>query len=358
MNSSGIPLPEALAGARTEAETFLDGLARDARLVVLCHNDADGLTAGAIFGRALPRLGFTGVEVVPSLRGESAFSDEARTRLLQLRPEALIVTDLGVHQFGVLSDLPTLYVDHHRPSGMPTGAVVISGYEWDPIPNASWMALELLRSVADVEELGWIAAVGTLSDLGDRAPWPELAALKKRYTAKWLRESVSLINAARRAAEFDVVTPLRMLMTADHPREVSENRELGADRLHRYRAEVNADLQRARRKAPVFSRSEPFALVMLHSPCQIHPLIAQQWRGRLKNHAVIAANTGFLPDVVAFSIRTARADLKLPAILQAIDLGEFSGRYGQGHDQASGGHLPPDAFERLLGELGFPSSVL
>ena len=345
-------MPDALAAARTEIAGFLNELARDTRLVVFCHNDPDGLAAGAVFGRALPRMGFTGVEVVPSLRGESAFSDEARARLLRLRPEALIVTDLGVHHFGVLPGLPTLYVDHHRPSG----ATVISGYGWDPIPNASWMALELLRSLADVEDLGWIAAIGTLGDLGDRAPWPELAALKKRYTAKWLREAVSLINAARRAAEFDVETPLQMLLTTDHPREVSQNSELGADRLHAYRAEVNQELQRARRQPPVFSRSHPFALVRLDSPCQIHPLIAQQWRGRLKDHAVIAANPGFLPDVVAFSIRTARADLNLPAILQAIDLGEFNGRFGQGHDQASGGHLPPDAFERLLQELGFPNA--
>jgi single-stranded-DNA-specific exonuclease len=93
--------------------------------------------------------------------------------------------------------------------------------------------------------------------------------------------------------------------------------------------------------------------VTIDSPVQIHPLIAQQWRGRLPKHAVIAANVGFMPGVVAFSARTSRPDLRLPELLRAVDLGEDNGRFGYGHDQASGGQLPPEAFARLLVGLGF-----
>lgn len=358
MTEPDIPLEVGLADARERFATFLAGVPRDARMVVFCHYDADGLAAGALLGRALPRLGLERVEVVPSLRGESAFSDEARSRLRARDAEALIVTDLGVHRYGVLPDVPTLFVDHHRPSGEPAGAVVISGYGWGPIPNSAWMAFELLRTLVDVEDLAWLAAVGTLSDLGDGAPWPELKDIKKRFTARWLKEAVVLINAARRAGKFDIHTPMRLLMEVEHPRAVSEDVSRGADRLHAYRQEVNAELQKARRQAPRFSTSGPFALIRLHSRCQIHPLIAQQWRGRLRDHAVIAANSGYLPDVVAFSMRTARADLNLPELLQAIELGEFNGRFGQGHDQASGGHLPSELFEVLLEKLGFPPSAL
>ena len=69
---------------------------------------------------------------------------------------------------------------------------------------------------------------------------------------------------------------------------------------------------------------------------------------------MIAANTGYVADGVAFSMRTSRADVSLPALLQSIDLGgDFGGRFGHGHDQASGGHLPADAFALLLERLGF-----
>jgi single-stranded-DNA-specific exonuclease len=355
------PFDAALAGAQSDARRWLDALPRAARVVVFCHFDADGLAAGAVAGRALPRLGFTDVRVVPSGKGESAFGEAARARLTALRPDALVVTDLGVNAAGVLPGVPTLYVDHHQPSGAPEApAVVASGYAWDPVPNSSWLMWELLAPLAEaagapVDDLLWVAAVGTVSDLGEKAPWPRLADVRKRYTAKWLKEAVSLVNAARRASAFDVDTPLGLLMTADHPRAVSEDEAAGAARLRAYRAEVNAALAEARKRAPVFATgASPWALVPAPSPCQIHPLIAQQWRGRLPKHAVMGANARYVPDLVAFSCRTSRRELDLPALLRgAVDLGPWNAHFGNGHDHASGGHLPPAEFGRLLAALGF-----
>jgi single-stranded-DNA-specific exonuclease len=344
----------ALAEARGAVAAFLGGLDPAARVVVFCHFDADGLTAGALFGRGLARVGFSDVRVVSSERGESAFSEAARARLTAHAPAALVVTDLGVRAEGVLPGVPTLYVDHHFPEGEPPGAMVVSGYAWDPIPNSAWLAYELLAPLADLSDLGWLAAVGTIGDLGERAPWPLLGAVKKRYTAKWLKEAVSLVNAARRSSVFDVATPLGLLMRADHPRALSEDDAGGAGLLREYREEVRAALAEARRRAPLFSESGPLALVPLDSACQVHPLIAQQWRGRLPGHAVIAANRGYLPGKVAFSARTARADLHLPRLLRAVDLGaEANAQFGHGHDQASGGHLTPADFNRLVAALGF-----
>ena len=355
------PLDAALPAAQRDARRFFEALPRAARVVVFCHFDADGLAAGAVAGRTLPRLGLTDVTVVPSGRGESAFGDAARTRLAAMRPDALVVTDLGVKAAGVLPGVPTLYVDHHQPDGVPNdGAVVASGYAWDPVPTSAWLMWELLAPLAAdagaaIDDLLWVAAVGTLSDLGDKAPWDRLPAVRKQHTAKWLKEAVSLVNAARRASAFDVGTPLGMLLAADGPRAVSEDDAAGADRLRAYRAEVNAALAEARKRAPLFaSGGSPWALVPVASPCQIHPLIAQQWRGRLPRHAVMGANAAYLPGVVAFSSRTSRRDLNLPRLLRgALDLGPLNADFGNGHDQASGGHLPPEPFDRLLAALGF-----
>jgi single-stranded-DNA-specific exonuclease len=348
-----IPLESALPAARERTRAFLDALPRTARIVVFCHFDADGLGAGAVFGRALPRMGFEDVRVVPSGRGENAFTDAARERLRALEPDALVVTDLGVNREGVLEGVPTLYVDHHRPDGEPEGAAVVLGYGWEPIPASAWLAYEILRPLAEIGDLSWIAAVGTMSDLGDRAPWDELPALRKQWTAKWLREAVSAVNAARRASAFDIQTPLDLLMTATHPREIAEGDGEAVVRLREYRAEVQAELAVARKRAPLFSATQPWALVPLDSPCQIHPLIAQQWRGRLADRAVIAANRGYLPDIVAFSARTARRDLVLPELLRAVDIGPVGPEFGRGHDQASGGQLPVAQFNRLVDALGF-----
>jgi single-stranded-DNA-specific exonuclease len=352
-----IPLVEALPEAQATTATFLDAVGRDERIVVFCHFDADGLAAGALLARGLARLGFTAVTVLPSDRGESAFGDGARARLAALRPEALIVTDLGVHRAGVLSDVRTLYIDHHMPEGAPPDTVVISGYGWQPIPCSAWLAYELLALLAPLDDLAWIAAVGILSDLGDQAPWPLLAEAKRRFGATALKEAVALVNAARRAPAFDIATPLVLLLHADGPKALASDEARGAGRLHAYRAEVSAALKEARRAAPRFAVGQPWALVRFASPCQVHPLIAQQWRGRLPGYVVLAANDGYLPGVVAFSARTQRPDLNVPQLLQAVDLGALNGTFGHGHAAASGGHLLPEAFDALLGALRFPPAA-
>ena len=366
-----IPLEDAFPEAVRTTKQWLGAVPSGGRVVVFCHFDADGLAAGALFGRALPLLGVPDVTVVPSGRSESAFSDEARQRLRALSPDALVVTDLGVNERGTLegAGVPTLYVDHHRPSGAPAGAHVVSAYDWDPIPCSAWLAYGLLEAVApdvdELRELDWVAAVGVISDLGEKAPWPLLADAKRRHTAKWLKEAVALVNAARRAPTFDAQTALDALLTYDDPKSLATDDTAAADRLRQAREAVKAELAEARKAAPVFSERDAdvpegvappdlrFALVTVDSAAQVHPLIAQQWRGRLKGYPVICANVGYLDGLVAFSTRSSRTDVRLPEVYQAIDTPGWNGRWGHGHDQASGGHLPPDVFNRVLDALGF-----
>ena len=369
-----MPLPLPLADAFPEAvRTFKQWLGvapRDGRCVVLCHFDADGLAAGALFGRGLPLLGFTDVVVVPSGRDESAFSDGARARLRERAPASLIVTDLGVNEAGTLEndEIPVLYVDHHRPSGAPRGSHVVSGYDWDPIPCSAWLANDLLEAAEpnldEMRQLDWIAAVGVISDLGDKAPWPRLGDAKRRHTAKWLKEATVLTNAARRASSFQAQAALDLLMRVDGPKALAESP--AAEPLRAARREVKEEMAEARRAAPVFSERDAdipegvapdglrFALVRVDSACQVHPLIAQQWRTRLPKYPVICANVGYLDGIVAFSTRAARDDVRLPEIYQSIDTPGWNGKWGHGHDQASGGHLPPDVFNNVLDALGFP----
>ena len=367
---SALPLADAFPEAVRTFKQWLGAAPRDGRCVVLCHFDADGLAAGALFGRGLPLLGLSDVVVVPSGRDESAFSDEARARLRALAPASLVVTDLGVNEAGTLEadGIPVLYVDHHRPSGAPRGAYVISGYDWDPIPCSAWLANDVLEAaepnVDEMRQLDWIAAVGVISDLGDKAPWPRLADAKRRHTATWLKEATVLTNAARRASTFQAQAALDLLMRLDGPKALAHSP--AAEPLRAAREEVKREVAEARKAAPTFSERDAavpadlvpddlrFALVTVDSPCQVHPLVAQQWRGRLRDYPVICANTGYLDGLVAFSTRTARGDVRLPEIYQSIDTPGWNGRWGHGHDQASGGHLPPDVFNDVLDALGFP----
>ena len=351
--------PEFVAPFRT----FLDGIPPNGRVVVFCHFDADGLAAGALFGRGLQRLqpGWQ-VEVLPSGKGENAFLTPAvREKLLALKPDALLVTDLGVHAHGTLEadGVPVLYVDHHIPEGYPpAGSTVLTGYGLDPVPCSAWLAYELVAAETDLTDLRWVAAIGIISDLGDAAPWPPLAETKKQHTAKWLKEAVAMCNAARRAGEFDLALPLRYLMADDNPRGLAQDATLAT-----YRAEVSAALNAARKLPPRFPPkspdASPVALITIDSPCQIHPLIAQQWIQRLPDRVVLCANLGYLADgQVAVAGRTANRDLHIPELLRTAFARTGATpptNFAHGHPQASGGHLSTADFALLLRGLGYES---
>lgn len=339
----------ALPAAQRTLQSFVAGLDRAGPLV-LSHSDADGVCAGAILYIALRRAGFERTELLITGKGEHAYTAGTRRRLETLAPPALLVCDLGCRADPVLPGVPALFIDHHRPLGVPENGVLISSYPWQPVPNSSLLTWWLAAAIADVADLEWVAAMGTLSDLGDDAPFALLPVVRKRYAAKWLREATTLVNAARRSAAHDTETALQAILKARHPRDIADESAPEGARLWAYRREVNAAFAEGKKAAPVFSG--PVALVRVNSPCQIHPLVAQVWRTRLPRYVVIVANEGYLPGWVTFSARSS-GQYNLLDFFRAIDLDLAEGYFGYGHDQASGGSMPVASWNELLRQLGF-----
>ena len=332
---------------RAQFKGVVEGL--PSRVSALFDVDADGLAAAGVFEKVLERAGHPVQTVLPD-RERNAWTPENRRRLSETKPEFTFVLDLGSRSEKVLDGVPACFIDHHRPEGSPEGDTLISGYDWEPIPNTSWMAFELGSAVADVDDLDWIAVIGTLSDLGEKAPWPLIDLAKKKYTAKWLKEATALVNAPRRASDFRPDVALQALREHSSPKELCESNSESAKKLRAAREEVKAAMEEGKKSAPKFAGE--VAIIEVNSPCQIHPLIAQIWRGRLPKFHVIAANTGYMPNRVNFSARSAKGRSVLD-FLKSLDAGEGEGYFGHGHDQASGGSLPPERWEKLKKAMGF-----
>ena len=327
----------------------LDRRDRLSSTVILHDFDADGVTAGVVLQRALERAGFTDVVRVIPTRERDAWAESNRALLAAQQPRALFVLDLGSRD-EPLADAPTCIIDHHRPDGTPPGALLISAYTWEPIPNTSILVYDLCGAIADVSNLDWIAAIGVLSDVGEKAPFPLVDEVRKRHSMKDLKEATALVNAARRASEYRPEVAARALLEHASARELVTSAGEDVAWLRQARAEVQRELAEAKKAAPKFSGN--VALVRVRSRCQVHPVIAQIWRTRLPKYVVIVANDGYLPGRVNFSMRTASA-VNLLDFLRAIDLGEGEGSYARGHDQATGGSLPVARWELLLAKLGF-----
>lgn len=326
---------------------------------VLCHDDADGLSAGAILALAFGRAGRGPVHPRIVGRGEGAWSAPLRAELAALEPGGIVVTDLGVQTGAILPGLPLVLVDHHVPRSLPCSdeATVVTGHADAPVPTSSLLAHACARALigAQADDLAWLAAVGLVGDLGERAAsadFPDvMAPVRKAHTAKALREAVSLVNAPRRSASGDAAPALRLLMRARGPGDIVAGADPDAHALHAARTEVKAALDAARAVPPLFAG--PVALVRCDSPCQIHALVAQSWTHRLRRQVVIGANAGFRAGYVHFAARS----LAVPDLIGFLEarrpaLGPDD-QFAQGHRRATGGQVTVATWNRFAADLGF-----
>lgn len=343
------PSSDARRDARQAMADALAGFKRGKPIVVLGHFDADGLAAIAILVRALRRAELAAEPVVVG-KGGSPWDADIAARLLALDPGGLIVADLGTRTDPVVPGCPTLVIDHHVPIGEPRDAITISGNGLDPEPTTALLAWWAAGALGEPDALLWLAAIGLIGDMATGRGFPELAQAEARWGKTALRDATALINAPRRAAAADTGPALRLLLRADGPKDITKGDDADTAALRAAQAEVRLAVDDARRCPPRIAGD--VALIMLDTPCQVHPLIAQQWHGRLRDKVVIAANRGYRPGWVHFAARSATGR-DLIAFLAGHRPAGADGRYGNGHAQATGGALPLAGWNEFLASLGF-----
>lgn len=349
------PTPN-LEAARAAFEKFLLAIPKTARVVAMHDCDADGIAAGVLWQRGLERLGFSNIARVIPDRERNAWTLVNRARAASTAPEYFFLLDLGSQSRRVVENAPHCLIDHHQPEGAPDGDILISAYRWNPIPNTSWLLWDLLQPLINIDDLDWVSVIGTLSDLGEKAPFDLINTAKKKYTAKYLKEATTLVNAPRRASHYHPEAAATALLNHENPKDFVLSNSSEVLELKTAREEVKAALQEAKKAAPVFSKMHPVALVRVSTPCQVHPLIAQIWRTRLPKYIVIAANDQYLPGRVNFSAR-ASTQFNVLEFLRGFQISDGEGSFGHGHDQASGGSLPVARWNELIQAMGFSREV-
>lgn len=336
---------ESISAARVQLVAL-----RGCRVIVAPHGDVDGLAAGVLVVRALERLGASPIVELPG-KGEHAHSAGMQARLRELRGDALIVLDMGSRRGPIVKGLPTIVIDHHDASEIPDDALYVRGAALDPVPPTGLLAFDILAPLVDLEDCAWLALLATVGDLGDTHPFRErLAPIAARVRKTHVKQTVALLNAARRSARYRPQLAYDVLAAARGPDEIARGVLPGVAELAACRAEVNAEVERVARVAPRIAND--VALIRFSSPAQIHPLIATRWAPRLAPKIVIAANDGYLPGRINFAVRCAR-DVDVLAFLRALPLGTVEGEFANGHRRATGGSLPPHEFARLLAALGY-----
>lgn len=354
--------------------------------VIVPDKDADGLSAGAILRHTLLLLGLPkdSIHVHLLAKGNNVHSDHERSNIAALSPSYIFLVDLGSRAAPPI--IPTehvgLVIDHHHATeqDFPQNSEHITACHSPPVATSSLLTYHLCEALHSevASKCDWLCIVGTHGDLGNTLKWehpfPDMRATFNKYTKKTLNDVVSLVNAPRRTATYDVKSAWDSLAETAEPASV-----LRSHRLLAARAEVNAEVERCTHTAPQFSPDGKIAVFKIASESQVHPVIATRWSGHLQSKAleiVLCANSGYIPGKVNFSCRVPRcargrdppvdiiqslrayASLPDPSLQQdgqdtttaeTLPLLERLGDdFARGHVQASGGIVSSHQFDELM----------
>lgn len=340
------------------------------RTLIVPDKDADGLSSGVIIYRTLTALGLEHSLIEAHLiqKGNTVHSESERQSMTAKKPGYIIVLDQGsISAPPLIDDLHTksLILDHHLSDYFPERAQVVSACHYPPVATASLLTYEICKPLHPSLEssCAFLACIGTHGDLGNTLKWnppfPDMKETFKIYTKKSINDAVSLLNAPRRTAKYDVITAWEAILQAKEPKDLLTN-----GRLQSARAEINEEIEMNTHTPPKFSQDGRIAVLKIKSAAQVHPVIATRWAGFLnsrKLEIVMVANYGYLEGMVNFSCRIARCarsrdlpvniieSLKAAADLSTDGLKERMGAtFARGHKEASGGIVPVAAFEELM----------
>ncbi|MCW2925149.1 MAG: hypothetical protein JWM98_2553 [Thermoleophilia bacterium] len=297
---------------------------------VICHDDADGLSSGAI---ALRATGRGAADALLMERGVTPWGGDA-----PLPDGPLAVLDWGIQPL----ERAAVYVDHHalEVDTLRDDQVGITGAGADPEVTTSVLMGRLAPEVPH-----WLAAVGAVGDLGDRGlALPDFAdGIVKAH----VRKLATLVNSPRRMPGGPLRTALAILVDAESAKAALADPRIAE--LEEAKAWWRSEFEQVIRTAPVFGAQ--VAVLEFATRAHVHALVAMQWSRTLRPRPVLAANHGFLDDRVNFSMRCADPALDLRAILKAA-LPDEQGEFAHGHPQATGGSLDPERFDELMTALG------
>ncbi|KAK3675316.1 hypothetical protein LTR78_004826 [Recurvomyces mirabilis] len=357
------------------------------RVIIAPDKDADGLSAGAILRHTLMLLGLPAELISVHLlkKGTTIHSDEEREKMSELKPAYIFVIDHGSRSGPPLVDdenTKTFVIDHHHATDadFPKGSVHVSACFSPPVATSALLTYEICKPLHPEvrSRCDWLCIVGTHGDLGNtlkwESPFPDMRDTLKKYTKKVLNDVVSLVNAPRRTATYDVQSAWDALCETAEPSSVLKNKRLLAAR-----AEVNDEVERCTHTAPKFSPDGKVAVFRIRSEAQVHPVIATRWAGHLNSKAlgiVMVANEGYLPNKVNFSCRIPRCARGRDPPISIIDelrhyasltedigddqdqdmraeakiplLRRLGDDFARGHVQASGGIVKVEEFEELI----------
>lgn len=146
---------------------FLKSLTKSDKILIVFHRDADGLCSAVVARKALERAGLKPDIMVTHLEKTAELESVAKSKY-----NIVIFLDLALdHLSGVFwnEKQKVLIVDHHPfHKDMNSKNVVHfnSHFFSEGYLPASYLTYKIFSELADIKDMGWVSALGTIADYG------------------------------------------------------------------------------------------------------------------------------------------------------------------------------------------------
>lgn len=234
---------------------FINSISKKDRVAVLHHTDPDGICSGVIISKLIERARKKKIDFRINQKGNiHHLTEDTLKKLRKHRINKVIVVDLNVDVYPMslrkLSRIAdVLIIDHHPAGNIALKNVLVVKSAMVSRHSSKYCAAKLCYDlgslVADISDLDWLAAVGSISDIATEPFKPWLKCVFRKYNLKMNRdlfktalgEAAILIKAAESFDSRNVKLCFDTVYRAGSYHDVLKSR------LRKFREKIDNELQ-------------------------------------------------------------------------------------------------------------------
>ncbi len=178
---------------------FISSVSKKDRVAILHHTDPDGICSGVIISKLIERIRKKKIDLRINQKGNiHHVTEDTLKKLRKHRINKVIVVDLNIDicplNLTKLAKFTKVLILDHHPVTYPllSNVLVIKSSMLSNIPSSKYCAAKLCYDlgchVADISDLDWLAAVGSISDIATDYFRPWLRGVFRKYYLKINRD--------------------------------------------------------------------------------------------------------------------------------------------------------------------------
>ena len=340
----------------SKAVDFLKGIKEKDEVIIIFHNDGDGISSAAVMNRLVKSItGYSALLISQPMPINSNITEKIKTTI----PTKIIFIDLAVDQNPeivkkVAGYAPTLVIDHHIiANNMNSKRIVHYNPRFtkaDIFQSASYLAHKLCSEVAELDAL-WISMVGIVADYNLADSKDIVSKARKKYSVKNPKSSIfseigNMIFSSKTTKRLTPEQMCSVLTEAKGPEFIGSLPDGEAMMESNFIIQKEID-SAVRSAASTMKKQGNLVIFEILSSYNIRSPVTTIVSEKHEDKLVI----GYVKEKgkVKFSARNQKKNINAGKILESAIRG-FRGSAG-GHEAAAAGIIPEKDWEQFLQKL-------